>query len=73
MTEATCEGCGASYTTERDPAAPGADTTRCPSCGHKNAIAAADGSGEPSEEEIGASVSVEDGEEVHIHIHIHRE
>lgn len=73
MTETSCENCGEQYRTDREPAARGADTTRCPSCGHKNAIAAADGSGEPTQEEIGASVSVEGGEKVHIHIHIHRE
>jgi hypothetical protein len=51
----------------------GRDTTRCPSCGHNNAVAAADGSGEPGEDEIAASVNVDGGEDVHIHIHIHRE
>lgn len=83
MTRRTCERCSTTYDTERDVKMPGADTTRCPSCGQKpspdeeaeGAQAATDG-GTPTTTsggaENGVTVATDDGRlvvEIHIHVH----
>jgi predicted nucleic acid-binding Zn-ribbon protein len=33
-----CSRCGESFDTERQPAVPGADTSRCPACGQQHEL-----------------------------------
>lgn len=40
MTTLTCRRCGDEFDSDREPATPGSDTSRCPSCGEKNDVEA---------------------------------
>ena len=43
VTTTTCSRCGTDFDTNREPAARGADPSRCPSCGEENDAPRGDG------------------------------
>ena len=74
-----CSRCGESFDTERQPAVPGADTSRCPACGQQHDLDDGDTasagdrqSPDTSTETTTASVDTgdsDDGVTVEIHVH----
>jgi predicted nucleic acid-binding Zn-ribbon protein len=71
-----CSRCGESFDTERQPAVPGADTSRCPACGQQHELddTATEGDRQ-SPDTATASVDTDnsddsdDGVTVEIHVH----
>lgn len=70
----TCRECGTAFDADRTPAAPGADTSRCPACGTPHDLddvpttADAPGSDAP---DVAAEVDGE-GPVIALEVHVHR-
>lgn len=75
-----CSRCGESFDTERQPAVPGADTSRCPACGQQHDLDDTATEGDRQSPATGtetatASVDTGDGDDsddgVTVEIHVH--